>query len=143
MKSFESWRRERLGLMWWLIALYMMVAVAVALTGCAPRVTQDVRSVRTDTVYVGHTERDSVYLHDSLYIHEYARGETIYVDRTRWREYFVDRWKRDTVYESRVDTCVVYREVIKEPEKKKQRTILTLAGFGLLLLLIYVYRRII
>lgn len=116
MKSFESWKRERLGLLWWLIALYTGIALLIACTGCSPRVTSDVQKVRTDTVYVGRDVRDSIYVHDSLFIHEYARGETIYVDRTRWREYFVDRWQRDTIYQSRVDTCIVYREVIQEPK---------------------------
>lgn len=115
MKSFEKWKRERLGLLWWLIALYTGIALLIACTGCSPRVTSGVQKVRTDTIYVGRDVRDSIYVRDSLYIHEYARGETIYVERTRWREFFTDRWKRDTVYESRVDTCIVYREVIQEP----------------------------
>lgn len=115
MKSFESWRRERLGLLWWLIALYTGIALLIACTGCSPRVTSDVQKVKSDTIYVGRDVRDSIYVRDSLYIHEYARGETIYVDRTRYREFFTDRWKRDTIYQSRVDTCIVYREVIQEP----------------------------
>lgn len=120
MKSFEKWKRERLGLLWWLVALYTGIALLIACTGCSPRVTSDVQKVKSDTIYVGRDVRDSIYVRDSLYIHEYARGETIYVDRTRWREYIVDRWKRDTIYKSRVDTCYVERVVIQEPSKWEQ-----------------------
>lgn len=118
MKSFESWRRERLGLLWWLIALYMMVAVAVALTGCAPRVVPESVAVH-DTLYIGHDTRDSIYLHDSLYIREYMRGDTVYRDKLVWREMFVDKWKRDTIYISRMDTLTVKVTEYKQTKWQK------------------------
>lgn len=137
MKSFEKWKRERLGLLWWLIALYTGIALLIACTGCSPRVTSAVQKVKSDTIYVGRDVRDSIYVRDSLYIHEYARGETIYVDRTRWREYYVDRWKRDTIYKSRVDTCYVERRVIQEPKvgDRIAKAVMYLFAFVLCLLL--------
>jgi len=76
--------------------IFLLMLTAVLLSGCGaqrkavPQMAPDTTHIRQDT--------DSVLMHDSIYIHEYTRGDTIYIDR--WR----DRWQsrtqvlRDTVY---------------------------------------------
>lgn len=85
--------------------------LAVLLTGCKTReIVTEV--VRTDTVFQNHVRRDSVYLHDSVYVSEKQRNDTVWLTTTRWRTQYVDRLKLDTVYRSRVDS--VCREVVNE-----------------------------
>ena len=65
---------------------------------------------KTDTTYITKNHRDSIYVHDSTYIHE--RGDTVWVERwhTRWR----DIYQIDTIYEAVHDTIPYPVEVPKE-----------------------------
>lgn len=93
-------------LMWALfgvMAALLLATAVVILTGCSPKVVQ-VEVAKHDTMYVSRDVRDSIYMRDSIYLHEYVKGDTVYIERDRWRDRYVDRWRHDTVYESRVDT---------------------------------------
>lgn len=66
---------------------------------------------------------DSTFHRDSIYIREYIRGDTIYIDR--WR----DRWREKTVI--RTDTVYQDKEtIILPPEKYVPKTIKWLAYIG-------------
>ncbi len=77
------------------------------LTGCKTVQYIPVETVRTDTTYITKQQRDSIMLHDSIYIHEYQRGDTIYRDRIQFRDRWRDRWRTDTIYRSRTDSIAV------------------------------------
>ena len=77
------------------------------LTGCKTVQYIPVETVRTDTTYIIKQLRDSIMLHDSIYIHEYQRGDTIYCDRIQYRDRWRDRWRTDTIYRSRTDSIAV------------------------------------
>jgi hypothetical protein len=72
----------------------------------------------TDTVYQVKQQRDSVWLHDSVFVHEYTKGDTIFRDRDRWHTHYVERLTVDTFYQSRVDSVLMPYEVVKEVAKK-------------------------
>jgi hypothetical protein len=85
------------------------------LTGCTTTKYVPVVEHKTDTLLCYSSIRDSIYVHDSIHVHE--RGDTVTVERwhTRWR----DRRHSDTVYISKTDS--VPRpypvEVVKEVAK--------------------------
>jgi len=57
-----------------------------------------------------YTERrDSIYLHDSVYIH--SKGDTVYLER--WHTRIRDRTLRDTVYLHKIDSVYVETQVKK------------------------------
>ena len=57
-----------------------------------------------------YTERrDSVYLHDSVYIH--SKGDTVYLER--WHTRIRDRTLRDTLYLHKTDSVYVETQVKK------------------------------
>ena len=76
------------------------VALVWAMVGCKSIEYVPVIEHRTDTVIKTHQRLDSIYVHDSTYIHE--RGDTVWIERwhTRWR----DRLLLDTIYEAVHDT---------------------------------------
>ena len=76
------------------------VALVWAMVGCKSIEYVPVIEHRTDTVIKTHHRLDSIYVHDSTYIHE--RGDTVWVEQwhTRWR----DRLLLDTIYEAVHDT---------------------------------------
>lgn len=85
-----------MGFLAWLLFLLL----AWALAGCKTIEYVPVVEHKTDTTYITKNHRDSIYLHDSTYIHE--RGDTVWIERwhTRWR----DIYQVDTIYEAVHDT---------------------------------------
>lgn len=53
--------------------------------------------------------RDSIYVHDSVYLH--SKGDTVYLER--WRTRIRDRTLRDTVYLQKIDSVYVETQVKK------------------------------
>ena len=97
--------------------IIIMAAVAM-LTGCRTTKYVTVPEHHTDTVYKVKQQRDSVWLHDSVFVHEYTKGDTIFRDRDRWHTQYVERLTVDTFYQSRVDSVLMPYEVVKEVAKK-------------------------
>jgi hypothetical protein len=71
----------------------VLVLLSALCAGCSPKIVERV-VVRHDTTTVHH--RDTTYRRDSIYIREWMKGDTVYVDRFRDRYVFRDRW-RDSV----------------------------------------------
>lgn len=90
-----------------------MVA-ALLLQGCRTPAPTIVERVRTDTAYVSKIQRDSVWLHDSVMVERWLRGDTVFEFRDRWHVKYVERLRVDTVYRARVDSVPVPYEVEKE-----------------------------
>ena len=77
----------------WGILVCLLITL---LAGCKSIKYVPVETVRTDTTYITKQQRDSIMLHDSIYIHEYQKGDTIYRDRDRWHTIYQDRWRDRT-----------------------------------------------
>ena len=95
-----------------------------------------VETVRADTLRLSHNIRDSVWLHDSIYIRD--KGDTMFIERwhTRWR----DRTVHDTAYVSKTDSVPVpYPVEVKVPRELSwwQRLRMHAGGFALSLLAIW------
>ena len=82
----------------------------VALSSCSPKIVEHV-VVQHDTTTVHH--RDTTYRRDSIYIREWMKGDTVYVDRYRDRYVFRDRWRDSVTVREVHDTTAVQVEVEK------------------------------
>lgn len=86
------------------------VAVSVFLAGCSPRIVEKVRTEYiTETVH----HRDTTYSRDSIYIREWLKGDTVFVDRFRDRYIYRDRWKDSVKVVEVHDTTAVQVKVDK------------------------------
>ena len=56
---------------------------------------------------------DTIYRHDSIYIREVQRGDTVYLTRVEWRDRWRTRVERDTVVDVRVE-----KEVLQLPPER-------------------------
>lgn len=87
------------------------VAVSVFLAGCSPRIVEKVRTEYiTETVH----HRDTTYSRDSIYIREWMKGDTVYLDRYRDRYIYRDRWK-DSVKVVEVHDTTAIRVKVDKP----------------------------
>ena len=88
------------------------IILALCLASCSPRIVERV-VVQHDTTTVHH--RDTTYRRDSVYIREWMKGDTVFVDRYRDRYVYRDRW-RDSI-RVQVDSFAVER--VKEVQVEK------------------------
>ena len=56
---------------------------------------------------------DTIVMHDSVFISERQKGDTIYLTRTEWRDRWRTRIERDTVVDVRVE-----KEVVQLPPQR-------------------------
>lgn len=83
-----------------------------ALPSCSPKI---VEKWNTQYVYREVHHRDTIITRDSVYIREWMKGDTVFVDRFRDRYVYRDRW-RDSI-RVQVDSFAVER--VKEVQVEK------------------------
>lgn len=91
-----------------LILLFMAVHI---LPACSPKVIEKV-VVQRDTLMVHH--RDTTYRRDSVYIREWMKGDTVFVERFKDRYVFRDRWRDSIQVRERHDTTTVEVKVERQ-----------------------------
>ena len=97
------------------IAWIVGFLLAVWLLGsCTTTEYVTVPELHTDTLMVTQHSRDSIYVHDSVWVNQWQAGDTIYRERTKWRTQYVERLSHDTIYKSRTDSVPQPYPVIKE-----------------------------
>lgn len=121
------------------IILGMIACALITLcSGCTTVREVEVVKVRTDTLIQTNVQRDSIHVRDSVYLHEYTKGDTVYIEKVRYRTDIKERIKIDTIYKSKTDTMVVERTVTKEdtPLTWWQRTKESLFIIAILIILL-------
>ena len=99
--------------------LIIISLVSCKSASCVESVTSKVES-HDSTAHVNVVYSiDTIYQHDSIYIREIQRGDTIYLTRTEWR----DRWRThlvyDTIHNTEYVTKIEYQDrVIEKPPEK-------------------------
>jgi len=87
------------------------IVIALLLCSCTPKIVEHI-VVQHDTTMVHH--RDSIFSKDSIYVKEWMKGDTVFIDRYRDRYIYKDRW-RDSISVREVhDTTTVEKKVEKE-----------------------------
>lgn len=98
------------GALWGLLVLI----VITLLCGCRTVRYVPIETVRTDSVYVDRWQRDSVYVRDSVFVNQYSKGDTLFVDKVVTKYKYKDRWRYDTVAVVRADSVRVPYPVEKD-----------------------------
>lgn len=127
----------------------LFATIAMLAVGCKTKtVTVTVPKVRTDTLIITKSQRDSIWLHDSVYVSEKTENDTVFLELKKWHTKYIEKIVRDTAYISTHDTIPMPYpvEVIKEVEREltwwqKVRMfagslMLAMLGFGLITLLL-------
>lgn len=90
--------------------LIILLTSAIWLSSCRSIRHIPVETVRTEIQYKNRLQRDSIHVHDSIYIRD--NGDTIFVNR--WHTEYKDRLLRDTCYVHRTDSIQVPYPVERE-----------------------------
>lgn len=94
--------------------LFSLLLAALLLCSCGSIRFVPVEKVRKDSTYLTRVKRDSIYVHDSIFV--YQKGDSVIKTVERYRYLYRDRV--DTVYMSRTDTVTVHDvEYRDKPER--------------------------
>ena len=99
--------------------LIIICFVSCKSASCVESVTSKVEKQDSTAWFSMIQSVDTIYQHDSIYIREIQRGDTIYLTRTEWR----DRWRirevHDTIHDTQYVTQTEYidRLVQQPPER--------------------------
>ena len=101
-----------------MIATYLITPVVILflcslLSGCKT-VERESVVVKSDTLHHYTHSKDSVVYRDSVFVHLYEKGDTIYSITERWNVQYRDRVRVDTVYKS----VAVVQQQTERTEKK-------------------------
>ena len=80
----------------------------IVLASC--RSVSSVQEVRSSDVQKFRSV-DTIVMHDSVFIYERTKGDTVYLTRTEWRE----RWRTQIVHDTIRDTQYITQTIEKPP----------------------------
>ena len=94
----------------------MLILCTMCLTSisCRSHKTPLISRMDTNSYQVHALQRiDTIYRHDSVFIHERVKGDTVYLTRTEWR----DRWRIREVHDTIHNTQYITQTIEHPPEK--------------------------
>ena len=104
-------RHHRGGERWTLsVQILFIGSFLLAFSACSPKV---IEKVRTEYVYQDVHHRDTTIVRDSVWLKEWIKGDTVYVDRYRDRYVYRDRWRDSVSIVEKHDTTSVEVKVEK------------------------------
>ena len=90
---------------------------AVLCAGCSPKIVERI-VVQHDTTTVHH--RDTTYRRDSIWLKEWVKGDTVYIEKYKDRYVFRDRW-RDSVSVREVHDTTAVEVKVEKPLSWSQK----------------------
>ncbi len=80
------------------------MVLCFTLTGCTSVCYVPVESVTHDSIYISRVERDSIHVHDSIYMEVVSKADTVYQTKYVQKVVYRDALRTDTMIVERVDT---------------------------------------
>ena len=124
---------------WVMTTLFiMMMIVALALlSSCTTTKYVPVIEHRTDTLIKTQTQRDSIWLHDSIRISE--NGDTIRIEK--WHTKYVEKEVHDTTYIAKTDSIpqpYPVTEYVEKPLSTWQRLLIWIGILSIMALILFI-----
>ena len=84
----------------WMIAVLMVGFILIGLGACKSVNYVPVETIRHDSIYITQHQKDSIYIHDSIYQKE--KGDTLIIEK--WHTKYIEKQVRDTLIQIERDT---------------------------------------
>lgn len=123
-----------------ILSVFILLLSFQALPGCSPKI---IEKVKTEYVYQDVHHRDTLITRDSIYIREWLKGDTVYIEKYKDRYVFRDRWRDSVSIKEVHDTTTVEKKVEREltaGQKMKINSFWYLLA-GLVLSLLWIFRK--
>lgn len=93
------------------LLVFILLCSFQALPGCSPEIAE---KIKVEYVYQDVHHRDTLITRDSIYIREWLKGDTVYVEKYKDRYVFRDRWRDSISIREVHDTTTVEKKVERE-----------------------------
>ena len=100
----EAVKNGCIGSIVYIVLFWLMLFLLCVMTSCTTTRYVPVIEHRTDTLIITKQQRDSIWLHDSIHVLEWSKGDTVFVEVAKLKTKYVESIKHDTIYQSRVDS---------------------------------------
>lgn len=123
-----------------ILLVFILLCSFQALPGCSPEIAE---KIKVEYIYQDVHHRDTLITRDSIYIREWLKGDTVYVEKYKDRYVFRDRWRDSISIREVHDTTTVEKKVEREltvSQKMKINSFWWLLA-GLILSLLWIFRK--
>lgn len=97
-----------------MIAFIVLLCMVLSVVSCTTTKYVEVPVTHTDTLIQTKVQRDSIWKHDSIFVNQWQKGDTIFQIRDRWHTQYIAKERTDTFYKARVDSIPVPYPVEKQ-----------------------------
>lgn len=115
----------------------LLLLIIVIVSSCRSIEYIPTETIKSDSTYHAVQHRDSIYIHDSIYIDVQRGQDTVYRYETKWRTIYKDVLRTDTFYVTERDSIPYMVEVEKKLNRWEQVK-QTVGGYAILLILAFV-----
>ena len=89
-----------IGVVLYMLIVFMVGLMLIALGACKSVKYVPVETIKYDSIYITQHQRDSIYLHDSIFHKE--KGDTILIEK--WHTKYIEKQVHDTLIQIERDT---------------------------------------
>lgn len=103
----------------WFFLVFCAGMILICLGSCRSVKYIPVETIKHDSIYITNHQKDSVYIHDSIFQKE--KGDTLILEK--WHTKYVEKQVHDTAYIEKLDSVYVPYPIEKELSKWEKRYI--------------------
>lgn len=89
-----------IGVLVWMLLIFICGIILIAFGSCRSIKFVPIETIKHDSVYITQHQKDSIYIHDSIYQKE--KGDTVLIEK--WHTRYIEKQVRDTLIQIQRDT---------------------------------------
>lgn len=89
-----------IGVLVWMLLIFICGIILIAFGSCRSIKYVPIETIKHDSVYITQHQKDSIYIHDSIYQKE--KGDTVLIEK--WHTRYIEKQVRDTLIQIQRDT---------------------------------------
>lgn len=89
-----------IGILVWMLLIFICGIILIAFGSCRSIKYVPIETIKHDSVYITQHQKDSIYIHDSIYQKE--KGDTVLIEK--WHTRYIEKQVRDTLIQIQRDT---------------------------------------
>lgn len=89
-----------IGVLVWMLLIFIFGMILIAFGSCRSIKYVPIETIKHDSIYITQHQKDSIYIHDSIYQKE--KGDTVLIEK--WHTKYIEKQVRDTLIQIQRDT---------------------------------------
>ena len=89
-----------IGVLVWMLLIFICGIILIAFGSCRSIKYVPIETIKHDSIYITQHQKDSIYIHDSIYQKE--KGDTVLIEK--WHTRYIEKQVRDTLIQIQRDT---------------------------------------